>query len=82
MDEESKVKHSKRLLQKHKFVKKQERLAKTYGLDVEEAHRYQKRNVLNCGNPNCVMCANPRKIFKEKTVKEKSFEQTSDWTET
>jgi hypothetical protein len=32
--------------------------------------------VLDCGNPNCVMCANPRKVWKEKTIQEKRFEQT------
>jgi len=25
------------------------------------------------------MCANPRKVFKDKTIKEKSFEQTQKW---
>jgi hypothetical protein len=33
---------------------------------------------MNCGNPNCVMCANPRKVFKEKTIQEKRLEQNID----
>lgn len=83
MDDEAKLKHSKRLLQKHNFLEKQKRLAKNYGIDLkdDQVHRYQKMNLLNCGDPKCIMCSNPRKIFKEKTIKEKSFEQTRSWDE-
>jgi hypothetical protein len=36
---------------------------------------------MNCGNPNCHMCGNPRKIWKEKTIQEKRFEQTEKYKE-
>ena len=38
----------------------------------------QKKEDSNCGNPNCVMCGNPRKTFKEKTIQEKRLEQNID----
>jgi hypothetical protein len=33
---------------------------------------------MNCGNPNCVMCGNPRKVFKEPTQQEKRLFQDVD----
>ena len=33
---------------------------------------------MNCGNPKCVMCANPRKTFKELTQQEKRLYQDVD----
>ena len=83
MDEEAKLKHSKRLQQKQNHIDKQARLAKAYGIKVDhdDLHRYQKINLLNCGDPKCIMCSNPRKIFKDKTIKEKSFEQSKLWDE-
>lgn len=79
MDEEAKIKHSKRIHQKENHIKKQTKIAKAYGIDVKEPHKFAKQCVMNCGNPNCVMCGNPRKVFKDKTIKEKSFEQTQMW---
>ena len=37
-------------------------------------HRYHKMKALNCGDPNCVMCMNPRKAFGHKTMQEIKFE--------
>ena len=37
-------------------------------------HRFHKKNALNCGDSNCVMCGNPRKFFNEKTISERRFE--------
>lgn len=39
-----------------------------------QPHRYHKKKALNCGDPKCVMCANPRKVFGHKTLQEKKFE--------
>jgi hypothetical protein len=74
-NEQDKFKHSKRLYRDETAIAKQTRIAKEYGIDVREPNRFNKHHPTNCGNPKCVMCANPRKVFKEKTVKEKSFEQ-------
>ena len=76
-----KLKHSRRIHQKHNHVDRQVKIAKAYhidGVDIEP-HRLHKKSVVTCGNSNCVMCMNPRKAFKQKTVQEKSFEQTSKW---
>jgi len=81
MDTDTKYKHSKRIQQKQNHLNKQLEIAKSYGVTVEEPHRFQKRHLLNCGDPKCTMCSNPRKIFKEKTIKEKSFDQTKSWDE-
>jgi hypothetical protein len=81
MDEEAKVKHSKRIQQKQNYVKKQTKIAKAHGLPVKlgEEHRLQDHAAMNCGIPKCPMCMNPRRQFKEKTIQEKSFEQTEKW---
>ena len=56
-------------------IARQVKIAKAHGLPVTEAHRFAKHHATNCGIPGCVMCANPRKTFKEKTIQEKKFEQ-------
>jgi hypothetical protein len=77
-DELSKMKHSKRLYKDEVKSKKQYEIVKNYGLKPEnDIHRYHKQRAMNCGNPNCVMCANPRKVFKEKTIQEKKFDSIS-----
>ena len=79
--EEDKFQHSRRILQKQNHIKRELDIAKAYGLNTEEPHKFAKKHALNCGNPRCVMCGNPRKMFKEKTIQEKSFEQTQSWND-
>ena len=51
---------------------RQAKIAKTYGLfHSNSIHVYHKHNALNCGNSNCVMCGNPRRVFGEPTLQEK-----------
>jgi hypothetical protein len=76
-DESSKFKHSKRLLKSTNHINKQVKIAKAHGMPVENPHAYAKRSATTCGDSNCVMCGNPRKFFKEKTIQEKRFEQTA-----
>jgi hypothetical protein len=73
--EEDKFKHSKRLLKDENAVKKQSKIAKAYGVPVSEPHKFAKRHAMNCGNPNCVMCGNPRKTFNELTTQEQRLFQ-------
>jgi len=82
-NQEDKDKRSRRLSNEKNIINKQLKIAKNYNLDVDqyEGHRYAKHHVLNCGNPKCVMCGNPRKVWKEKTKQEESFEQTNKWIE-
>jgi hypothetical protein len=79
--ENDKVKHSKRLHKEEAAIKRQVKIAKEYGVPVTEPHKFAKRHALNCGNPKCVMCANPRKVFNEKTIQEQKFEQTEKYNE-
>jgi hypothetical protein len=79
--ENEKVKHSKRLHKEEAAIKRQVKIAKEYGVPVTEPHKFAKRHALNCGNPKCVMCANPRKVFNEKTIQEQKFEQTEKYNE-
>jgi hypothetical protein len=79
--EEDKLKHSKRLHQDEVAIAKQLKIAKDFGVPIKEPHKFAKHHAMNCGNPNCVMCMNPRKSFKELTMQEKKFIQTEKWNE-
>jgi hypothetical protein len=37
----------------------------------QSEHRYHKKNALNCGDPKCIQCMNPRKAFGQKTMQER-----------
>ena len=74
--EEDKVKRSKRMLKDECAVAKQVKIAKAHGLDVKEAHKFAKHHAMDCGNPGCGMCGNPRHIHKDKlTAQEKRLFQ-------
>jgi len=73
--EQDKIKHSKRLLKDENVIKKQTKIAKDFGIPVTEPHKFAKHHAMNCGNPKCVMCANPRRTFKELTQQEKRMFQ-------
>jgi len=77
--QEDKDKRSSRIHADNTAVKKQVKIAKVHGIEVKEPHKFTKHHALDCGNPNCVMCASPRKLFKEPTIQEKSFQQTEKW---
>jgi len=82
--EEDKFKHSKRLLKDDNAIKKQVKIAKEHkasefnpsGLD--QPHRFVKHHAMDCGNPGCVLCGNPRKTWKELTAQEKRMFQETE----
>jgi hypothetical protein len=74
-DEDQKIKHSKRIQQKNNYIQKQVGIAKAHHVPVEEPHMFAKHAAMNCGIPECPLCANPRKLRKEKTIQEKRFDQ-------
>jgi hypothetical protein len=76
--EQDKFKHSKRLQKDENAVKKQVKIAREFGVPVTEPHKFAKHHAMNCGNPKCVMCGNPRKTFKELTQQEKRLFQDVD----
>lgn len=80
-DEESRIKHSKRILKTENTIKKQTKIAKAHGMEIKEPHKLAKHHALDCGVPNCPMCSSPRKVTGEKTIQEQSFEQTEKWND-
>jgi hypothetical protein len=78
---------SKRLHNEEVKIQKQVKIAKAHGLTdnnkaIKEPHRLAKHHAMDCGQPGCVMCGNPRKTLKELTIQEKSFNQTKAWIDT
>lgn len=85
-NETTKEIRSKRLYAEEVKIQKQVKIAKAHGLSdkdkpIKQPHRLAKHHAMDCGQPGCVMCGNPRKTLKEPTIQEKSFEQTKDWIE-
>ena len=72
-------KHSKRLQKKSRAINKQKSIARAHGFPTGPEHRLSKIHATTCGDSHCAMCGNPRKFFKERTIQEKSFEQTARW---
>jgi hypothetical protein len=85
-NQDHKDKRSERLHKEEVAIKKQQKIALQHGVDRKEveteSHRFAKHHAMDCGNPDCAMCGNPRHVHKKsETKQEKSFEQTKKWTE-
>jgi hypothetical protein len=85
--EEDKFKHSKRLLKDENAIKKQVKIAKQHRVseynpgEPKQPHRFNKHHAMDCGNPECFMCGNPRKTHKDKlTAQEKRLFQDVEKT--
>jgi hypothetical protein len=67
-------------------VKKQVKIAKAHGLSnkdkvIKEPHRLAKHHVMDCGNPQCPLCGNPRRSHKDTlTAQEKRLFQDVEKT--
>ena len=72
---EQKQKRAERMQQKVNHIRKEVKIAKEYNIPVKEPHKLHKTHVMNCGNPKCYMCGNPRKVFGEKTMQERRYDQ-------
>jgi hypothetical protein len=69
-------------------IARQVRIAKQHGLGfhdkaIKEPHRLAKHHIMDCGNPQCPLCGNPRRTHKDTlTAQEKRLfqdvEKTSD----
>lgn len=84
-NENDKFKNSKRRQQDENAIKKQSKIAKQhhvngYDSNIEkEPHRFVKHHAMDCGNPDCYLCGNPRKTHKDKlTQQEKRLFQDLD----
>jgi hypothetical protein len=85
-NETEKKKNSTRRFNDETAVKKQVKIAKAHGLTnkdkvVKEPHRLVKHHAMDCGNPQCPLCGNPRKTHKDKlTAQEKRLFQDVEKT--
>lgn len=79
--EQDRFNHSRRLAKDVNAVNKQLKIARSHGVSdrhpsVAEPHRLAKHHVMDCGNPECYLCGNPRKTHKDKlTPQEKRLFQ-------
>jgi len=69
--EEDKFNHSRRLHKDQVAIDRQVKIAKEFGVPVKEPHKFHKHHAMNCGDPKCFMCSNPRKVWGEKTMQER-----------
>ena len=78
-DDGDKFRHSRRLLKDQNAVNKQTKIARSHGAPVTEPHRLHKRHAMDCGNPGCYLCGNPRRTHKDPlTQQEKRMLQDLD----
>ena len=66
-------KRAKRRSLNKKAIERQKKIVKSYGLPVRKEHAYSKTHALTCGDSHCIMCGNPRKFFKQRTLQERKF---------
>lgn len=85
-NELAKYLNSRRRFKDELAIKKQVKIAKEHGLSekdkaVKEPHRLAKHHAMDCGNPECYLCGNPRKTHKDKlTTQEKKLFQDVEKT--
>lgn len=78
--------NSRRRFKDETAIAKQIKIAKAHGLGfhdkaIKEPHRMAKHHAMDCGQPGCMMCGNPRKIHKDKlTAQEKRLFQDVEKT--
>ena len=77
-DEQNRIKHSRRISKTRDAEIRQVKIARAHGITVKEYHRYAKHHAMNCGRPHCLLCGNPRRIWREKTIQEQRNEQRKD----
>jgi hypothetical protein len=80
-NEQAKFLNSQRRHKTDVHIARQVKIAKAHGLTnrdkaIKEPHRLSKHHVMDCGNPHCYLCGNPRKTHKDKlTAQEKRLFQ-------
>lgn len=85
-----KLKHGRRLQKDKNAINKQIKIARNHGVDhhdavISQPNRLNKHHVMDCGNPGCMLCGNPRrnKALKDSdklTAQERRIYQDLDST--
>lgn len=74
-----KRRHGNRIQKTDRAIKRQAKIAKQHHLDqdtLKQPRRFSKHHAMDCGNPGCGLCGNPRHTHKDGlTVQEKRFYQ-------
>ena len=85
-NETAKFLNSRRRHKTDVHIARQVKIAKAHGLtnkdkSVKEPHRMAKHHAMDCGNPGCFLCSNPRKTHKDRlTAQEKRLFQDTEET--
>lgn len=89
-NDQSKVKNSTRRHRDETAIKKQVKIAKQQGMlfnddIIKQPHRLAKHHAMDCGDPGCILCGNPRrnKMLKTKdrlTMQERRMFQDTEAT--
>ena len=79
----AKFKNSQRRHKTDVAIARQIRIAKSHGTldqkNIVQKHRLAKHHAMDCGNPHCYLCGNPRKTHKDRlTAQEKRLFQNLD----
>jgi hypothetical protein len=84
-NEQDKAKHGSRMQRAWRAIKRQLKIAKSIGHDkyIDQPHRLAKHHAMDCGQPGCALCGNPRhsKYTKGKdklTTQERRNNQKGD----
>ena len=66
----AKFKNSRRRHKDDIAIARQVKIAKSHSTfnerNIRETHRLVKHHAMDCGNPSCYLCGNPRKTHKNK----------------
>ena len=82
-NEFAKFKNSRRRHKTDVAIARQVKIAKSHGTfnnnNIQQPHRLAKHHAMDCGNPECYLCGNPRKTHKDRlTAQEKRLFQDLD----
>ena len=68
-------------------IARQVKIAKSHATynqrNIKQKHRLAKHHAMDCGNPGCFLCGNPRKTHKDRLTQQEKrlfqdLEKTSD----
>ena len=84
-NEQAKFLNSQRRHKTDVHIARQVAIAKSKGTfnqaNIRQPHRLAKHHAMDCGNPGCYLCGNPRKTHKDKlTAQEKRLFQDVEKT--